>query len=135
MANTLYPTAKKKFLDGNINLLSDTIKVSLVDLNDYTYSSSHEFYSTLSATGGVVATATLSGKATTDGQFTANNVTFTAVTGDQSEAVIIWKDTGTASTSPLIAFIDTFESGMPVTPNGGDIQLNWDTSPAYIFAI
>jgi hypothetical protein len=49
-------------------------------------------------------------------------VTFTAVTGDVSEAVILYKDTGVAATSPLIAYIDT-ATGLPVTPNGGDITV------------
>jgi hypothetical protein len=40
-------------------------------------------------------------------------------------AIVIWFNTGTASTSPLIAYIDsTGTSGtLPVTPNGSSITL------------
>jgi hypothetical protein len=38
-----------------------------------------------------------------------------SVSGDQSEALIIYKDTGAEGTSPLIAYIDTV-TGLPVNP-------------------
>ena len=34
-------------------------------------------------------------------------MTFTSVTGPSIEAIVIYADTGTESTSPLIAYIDT----------------------------
>ena len=39
------------------------------------------------------------------------------------EAIVIYVDTGTEATSPLVAFIDT-ATGLPITPNGGDKQFN-----------
>ena len=38
---------------------------------------------------------------------------------------MIYKDTGNAATSPLIAYIDLTT---PVTPNGGDINITWNAS-------
>ena len=67
--------------------------------------------------------------------FDAADFTFTAVTGDESEALIVRVDTGVDSTSRLIAFIDTFSSGMPVTPNGGNIDVTWDSGANKIFAL
>jgi len=58
----------------------------------------------------------------------AADVTLSAVSGDQSEQVVIYRHTGTEATSLLIAFFDTFTSGMPVTPNGGDIVIQWNAS-------
>lgn len=58
----------------------------------------------------------------------AADATFTSVTGDQSEQVIIWNSTGTEATSLLVVFFDTFTSGMPVTPNGGNIDLVFNAS-------
>lgn len=58
----------------------------------------------------------------------AADVTFPAVSGDQAEQLLIYRHTGTEATSLLIAFFDTFTSGMPVTPNGGDIQIQWHAS-------
>jgi hypothetical protein len=58
----------------------------------------------------------------------AADVTLTAVTGDQSEELLIYRHTGTEATSLLIVSYDTFTSGMPITPNGGDIQIQWNAS-------
>lgn len=131
MANALYPIGKKAILDADIDLLSDTIKVALVDTGTYTYSAAHDFYNDVS---GVVGTpGTLASKTTTGGVFDAADLTFTAVSGSSVEALIIYKDTGNAATSNLIAYIDTAASGLPVTPNGGDITITWNASG--IFAI
>lgn len=131
MSNAVYPKAKEKFLSGSINLSSDTIKVALIDLADYTYSASHEFLSSMSAA--IVGTpATLGSKTVTNGVFDAADSVISAVTGDPTEALGIYKDTGDAATSPLIAFIDT-GTGMSFTPNGGDCNITWNGSG--IFAI
>lgn len=54
------------------------------------------------------------------GVFDHADVTFTAVSGASVESLDYWKETGTDSTSPLLANIDS-ATGLPVTPNGGDI--------------
>lgn len=127
MANAVQATAKKLFLDGDIDLLADTIKVYLLDLADYTYSASHAFLSDIPA-GARVASATLGSKTTTAGTFDAADTTFTSVTGDVSEALALVKDTGVEATSPYIAFIDTGVSGFPVTPVGTNILTTWNAS-------
>jgi len=50
------------------------------------------------------------------------------------EALVIYKDTGDENTSPLIAYIDT-ATGLPVTPNGGNITVAWDNGANRIFKI
>jgi hypothetical protein len=42
-------------------------------------------------------------------------------------------DIRTESTSALICFLDTGVTGLPVTPNGGDITITWNASG--IFAL
>jgi phage tail sheath gpL-like len=127
VATKLYPKAKKAFLDGEIDLLDNTIKAILVDSADYTYSDTHQYLSSV-ASGAIVATSgAFSSKTTTDGVFDAGDVTFSSVTGDQFEAVIIYKDTGDSATSNLIAYIDN-ATGLPITPSGGDITLQWDAN-------
>ena len=127
MANALYPKGKEAFLSGSINLSSDTIKVALVDTASYTYNTAHDFYDDVSAA--VVGTPVALGtKTVTNGTFDAADSVFSSVTGNQSEALVIYKDTGTASTSPLIAYFDTGVTGLPVTPNGGDINITWNAS-------
>ena len=106
MANSLYAKGKEKFLSGAINLITDTIKVSLVK-NTYPQNvSTDEFYTDISAY--VIGTPqTLAAKSVALGVFDAGDVTYTAVTaGDTLEGVVIYKDTGTASTSPLVAYVD-----------------------------
>ena len=135
MANSLYNKFKEKILNPGtlgttsgtaVDIADDTIKVALVDTGTYTFSAAHEFYSSVS---GVVGTpATLASKTVTNGVVDAADVTFTAVSGASVEALVIYKDTGTAGTSSLIAYIDTVSSGLPVTPNGGDITITWNGS-------
>lgn len=134
MANALYTTAKEAILSGDIDLLVDTIKVALVD-NTYAQNlATDDFYDDISAY--VVGTPqTLSSKVVTGGAFDAADITYTAVTsGDTCEAVVIYKDTGTAGTSALIAYIDTI-TGFPLATNGGDITIQWDSGTYKIFAL
>lgn len=56
------------------------------------------------------------------GKFDADDLTFTALSGDQSESVDLFKDTGTDTTSMLIANFDTY-TGLPLTPSGGDVVI------------
>lgn len=137
MANTLYPLWKQELIKGTANTaLTGTIKVVLVDTNTYTYSAAHQFYSSITGVPTSIAAAppTLASKVYTNGIFDAADVTFSSVTlGPNCEALVIYCDTGSAATSPLIAYLDTGISGMPVTPNGGDITVVWNNSG--IFAL
>jgi len=128
MANAVYPKWKEAIAQATANSsLGGTVKVALVDTGAYTYSAAHEFYSSVSAA--VVGTPqTLGGKTFTDGVFDANDITHPAVTGNTVEALVIFVDTGTAGTSRLFAYIDTGVTGLPATPNGGDINTNWNAS-------
>lgn len=129
MANAIYPKWKEAILNGGSNVaLNGTVRATLVDLADYTYNATHEFITSVPA-GGRVATVTLSsGKTYTNGLFDAADVTFPTVTGDPSEAIILWIDTTVEATSRLVAFFDTGVTGLPVTPNGGDINIVWNVS-------
>jgi hypothetical protein len=128
MANAIYPKFKEQALQGGVNLSSGNIKAVLVDLADYTYSAAHEFLSDVAVAGRVATSGNLASKTFTNGTFDSADPSFTAVTGDVSEALILFIDTGTASTSRLIAFYDTGVGGLPVAPNGGDINVNANAS-------
>lgn len=128
MANAIYPKYKEAVLQSSANSsLTGTVKVALVDTGTYTYSATHEFLSSLT---GVVGTAQTIGatKSYTNGTFDGGDVTFTSVSGNTVEALVIYIDTGTAGTSRLVAYIDTGVTGLPVTPNGGDITVTWNAS-------
>lgn len=130
MANAFYP----KFIEAMIGqafagtpTITGTLKAVLLDTADYTYSSAHEFYSSMSI-GAVGTPTTLASQTYASGLLDAADTTLTAVTGDQSEAIGLFLDTGVAATSRLVAYIDTGVTGLPVTPNGGDITLGWNAS-------
>jgi hypothetical protein len=134
MANVLYPKFKESVLSGAIDLTANNIKAILVDLADYTYSTGHQFLSDVPAGAREETSGNLASKTVTLGVFDAADITFTAAAGDPCEALIIYKDTGSAATSNLIAFIDT-ASGLPATLNGGDVNITWDNTANKIFAL
>jgi len=127
MANVLYELAREKFLSGNINWNSDTIRVVLIDTNDYTANFlTDEFFTDIPAAA-KVASGSLASLTSTNGIADADNLTLSSVSGDQSEALVVMKQDTDDNDSPLIAFIDT-ATGLPVTPSGGDIVITWDTA-------
>lgn len=135
MANTLYDAARQRFLEAQINWLTDTMKVILVDTGAYTPQTAvHAYLSDISSSARIAGPVTLTSKTTTGGAADAADVTFTSVSGPSIEAIVIYSDTGTESTSPLIAFIDT-ATGLPITPNGGDIIVTWDNGVNKIFKV
>ena len=133
MANRLYDLGRESFLKGEISWSGDNIKACLVDSASYTPDTAADQF--LDDLSGVVATSgNLASKTTTDGVADAADVTFSSVTGNQSEFIVVYQDTGTPSTSRLIALVDT-ATGLPVTPNGGDIVVQWDSASNKIFKL
>jgi hypothetical protein len=135
MANALYDAGRQGFLDGSIDFDTDDIRVILVDTADYTVNlATHDNLDDVPAAARVAVSASLAGKSVTAGVADANDVTLNTVTGDPSEALILYKHTGVESTSRLIAYIDT-ATGLPVTPNGGNITIAWDNGANKIFKL
>ena len=136
MANALYDKGREKFLRGEVSWNADDIKVVLVKTSaGYSVDlANHEFLSSINVGDRVATSANLGTKTTTAGVADAADVTFSAVEGDECGAAVIYKDTGDAATSPLIAYIDT-ATGLPATPNGGDITIEWDDGANKIFKL
>ena len=140
MANTLFDIYKEALLGGGnhggtlVNLTSDTIKVSLIDTGTYNPDTvNDEDLADVTPdprvpTGGG-SDQTLGSITTTNGTFDAADSTFTSITGNSIEELMIWKDTATASTSILLVSFDT-ATGLTggLTPNGGDIVIQWNGS-------
>lgn len=128
MASGMYALGREGFLGGDIDWDANNIKVTLIDSADYVVNlSTHDFYNDVTAGGRVATSSNLASKTKTNGTADAADVTFSAVTGDQSEALVVWADTTVESSSRLIVYIDT-GTGFPVTPNGGDITVQWDAA-------
>jgi len=129
MANLVYPKFKNALLNGDVDMDAVTIQCVLVDLADYTYNAEHEFLTDLPAAARVaqVGLANPNIGVVADGVFDGDDVVFNTVSGDEAEAVVLYVDTGVEGTSRLVGFIDT-APGLPITPNGGNIPINWNAS-------
>lgn len=127
MSNLIYDKACEGLWNGDIDWAAGNIKAVLVDTSVYTVNAAtHQFLSDLS---GIVATSgNLTGKTIVGRVIHSADTTFTAVTGDSGEAIVLYVDTGVAGTSRLIIYVDTASAGLPVTPNGGDIVIRWNAS-------
>lgn len=135
MANFMYDRGRQGFLAGEIDFDADTIKLVLVDEADDTPSASGD--NALSDRAGASRVATsgaFASKTTTAGVADAADVTLSTVTGDPSESIDIYKDSGTESTSYMIVNINS-ATGLPVTPNGGDIIVQFDNGSNKIFRL
>jgi hypothetical protein len=126
MTSQLYPKGKAHLLGlaTKADLVADTIKVMLLHSATAAYSGSHEFVSDLTGGGIVARSGALAGKTVTSGVFDANDVTLTAVSGSAVDALVLYKDTGSDATSPLVGWYDLSS----LTPNGGDITVVFNAS-------
>lgn len=134
MANSLYTKAKQHLIDGTIDLDTNDIRAILVDGADYTPNlATHETLANIPAAARVAVSGALASKTVTDGVFDAADVTLAAVTGDQFEYIVLYQHTG-AESALLIALLDT-ATGLPCTPNGSDITIQWSSGADKIFRL
>jgi hypothetical protein len=130
VANALFAKGKQNLLDKKFDLNTDDMRVILVDHADDTpVVATDDALDDILAAARVAVSNALDNPTITDGTHDADNETFTAVTGDQSESLVEYLHTGTEATSFLLVYIDTTSnSSLPVTPNGGDITIQWHAS-------
>lgn len=136
MANAIYDIYKTALMTAGSNTSLDQNDTTngpfcaLVDTGTYTFSQAHDFYNDLSGVVGTdqrIASPTVGSVA--QGVFDGADLTYTAVSGASVEALVIYrKNSGANSTWRLVAYIDTSVTGLPVTPNGGDITVTWNAS-------
>lgn len=127
---TIYNHFKELLLEGGVDLLNDTIKAALV--TGYTVDiDAHDHWDDVSAseesgTGYTAGGATLGNKTVTqddtddEGVFDADDVTWSGLDVGTPSHAILYKDTGTPSTSPLIAAVE-----LGVASNGQDYTIAW----------
>lgn len=141
MSNALWDPGREGFLDGTINS-SMKMRAYLIDTGAYTFSAAHKFLSSIVAGARIAGPSPiLANKTATNGVFDADDVTITTVTGVSVEAVAIVMAAATDGTADaadtaqrLVAWIDT-ATGLPFTPNGGDVILTWDSGALRIFKL
>ena len=134
---TVYANAQKH-LDDDVDWSSDTIKVTLHS-SAYTPASSHEFFNSVTnelstANGYTNGGATLGTKSrTVTGNVTAYKAaatTWTAGAGQTLTAryAVVRKDTGTASTSPVLCYVLLDSAPADVSATNAAFTLTWDST-------
>ncbi len=128
MPNSLYGHGRRRFLEGDLDWLVHDFRVVLVDLAEYTVDlEGHEFLADIPSQARIAVSDLLTGKTSTvpvGGVADAQDVTFTGVPNVSIEAVVLYRDTGDPSTSPLVAYWDS-SNAFPVQVNNGDITLRF----------
>jgi hypothetical protein len=136
MANGLYDKGREAFGNAGVNWGSDTIKCILVDTGAYTPNLATDQFLNIIAGGAIIGTAvTLASKTNTAGVMDAADISFTGLSSAPTiEALVIYKDTGSSATSPLIAYIDT-ATGLPVAALATQVDVTWDNGANKIFKL
>lgn len=135
MANAIYTAFLNGILGSHatrVDLDADTIQMVLTDHGtDTPAPTTDDFLDDISAgtvsTSSALASKTIGSVAV--GVFDAADMSpaFTAVSGATCESINLYKHTGTATTSDLIAYWDS-ATGLPLTPNGGDVNVSFNAS-------
>lgn len=135
MASSHYNLALQEFWKGTLGDITaggTVVKVRLMRVSAYTLSQAHQYASSLPAaiaTDVTLGSKTANGAGGDPGCFDAADATFLAVpAGAAIDCLAVFKDTGVAGTSPLLFYID----GFTVTPNGGDITVQWANALPFI---
>lgn len=138
MASKFYGQGMLGIMDGTIDLLTDTIKVILVN-SSYTYDADHDFADDVSAnelsgtgyTGGFNGSGrkTLASKTVTNDtandrvEFDAADLTWTGINAGTIGGAVLVKETTNDAASRIIAFLDPIN----LATNGGDVTVVWDS--------
>lgn len=126
---TFYNSFKKALLDKSIDFTNDTIKVALCTSSYTPDYDAHDMFNDITnevgasgsySAGGVALASKSTAQDNTDneGVFDANDISITSAT-ITARYGILYKDTGVASTSPLIACIDFGENKTSVSSTFG----------------
>ena len=133
MANKIYPKTKKQLLLAGLDLSAANVRAILLDTGAYLYNDAHAALSDIPAGARIAVSGNLTGKTFgDDGSFDSDNPMFSTVAGASIEAIVLYADTGTESTSRLIMFQDTGVTGLPLTPDGSDVQITVDAGGWFV---
>jgi len=133
VSNAVYPKAKETALTYLLSL--GVLKAVLVDTTAYTYSSAHQYMSSVPSGARVVTPITLSSVTNSSGVLNAANLSWTGLSGVPAVgAVLLYLDTGSDATSPVLAYIDT-ASGLPTSANPTRVDVQWDIGANKILAL
>lgn len=113
MANFVYKKAKEAFLNGDIDVINDQLKVLLLKTSEYTANqNTDEFVSQIPANAIVRRSEPITSPSSSNGILDADNVTITGYDGAAFEAIALYQYKPADSNSRLIFYIDTSD-GLP----------------------
>lgn len=143
-ANALYDLGREGFLAGAIDFNTAVFKLILVDSADYVVNlATHQFLSSVAAAGREETSAALANKTVAAGVADADdlNPTFPGAAGDPCEALILVQSSAVGggadvadTAQRLVVYWDT-ATGLPVTLNGGAINVVHDSGANRIFKL
>jgi len=128
----MYGLGREAFLEADIDALTDTIALAMFTSAYTPNTTTDEFYSTPIASSGLVGTKiTLTSVTGSLGTLSAANTVFPSVTsGSTVTQLVLFKDSGSNSTSRLIGLIDT-ASGLPLTTDGNNVTVAWASGQVF----
>lgn len=128
MASGIYDSFFQQSVNGNIDWDSDTIKIALVTSSYVVDLVNHDYFDDItnevSSSGYTAGGATLSNASISTASnvitLDADNIVWNTVTFN-ARAAIVYKDTGTDSTSPLMFYYDFVTDR---SPSGANFTIN-----------
>lgn len=137
MANFVYSKAKEAILKGQVNVLSDSLRVLLIDKNLYTPNQSTDNYVSQIPVSAIKDRSTnLLNVSCTAGVVDADDALISDYSGAAFNAVALYKVGSSDADSLLLFFIDT-ATGLPFTGSSSTspVTIMWDNGPNKIIAI
>lgn len=134
-----YNNGKKKLWDGSIDLDTDTIKIAFMAPGYTPNIDTEDFYDDISAsvasgsTDQTLANKTLTIDTTNNiVKFDADDISLAAQTilGGTNK-IVVYKSSGVASSSPLIAYVDITEGTL--APVNGTLTITWGANGIFYY--
>jgi hypothetical protein len=127
-----YGPGKKNLAEGGNATTASLLKAQVIDTADYTYARTHATMENANVpTASKVGSPTTLANVTVNvaGEIDCDDFTVTALTGDQSEAVIIYIENAAADASRIpLLFVD----GLTIIPNGGNYTFQVQGSTPFL---
>jgi hypothetical protein len=135
MSNFVYSKAKQNILNGVFDFSTDDIRVLFVNQNYSPNQTSNEYVSDIPGSAIVYRSEELVNFTNTLGVLDADDLLITNYPGYAFKYLILYKNTGSDQSSPLIAKIED-STGLPFVGSSPiTLSITWDNGPNKIIAI
>lgn len=126
MANFKYDGYRGAALRAEVDWLDDDIKSALINTDLYTASKADDDFLSDIPSAAITAVSGLMDTSASGPAANAADTVFPDFTGARSRAVVVFKSTGVAGTSRLIAYVDSAtRTSVDVSATGNDVTVKW----------